>query len=217
VSGLTGSKSVPLVIGAVLLIAVLGGGWFLGVSPKREKAAQLATDLTSAEAELARKRAALAQPQVDVKIRLSDVYRLTKALPDSPQISGVLLDVARYAGRNELDLKSVTPAAPTAGQGYLTYPTAIVVQGRYASVASFLSEVSGLVTVRNKTLDARGRLYSISAVDLGQPGDELEFPIVRATVRLDAFTFVPTIPTTPNISAASNAPGGAVTAAGVTP
>lgn len=216
-SGLKGSKSLPLVIGAVVLVAVLGGGWMLGVAPKRKEATELATDVAAAEQDLARKRAALARPQAEVKIRLSDIYRLTKALPDSPQVPGVLLDVTRSAGRNGLSLKSVTPSAPTAGPGYLTYPITVVVEGRYKGVSSFVRDLGALVDVRNKTLDARGRMYSVSAVDLGQPGDQIEFPIVRATVTLDTYTFAPTTPNAASAPAETGSSDGAVAAAGATP
>ena len=92
-----------------------------------------------------------------------DLYRLTKALPNEIDMSGILLDVNRIAGRNELEFSSIAPSPQVLGTGYLQQPLAVVVQGRFGNVSRFLGDLRSLVSVRGGRLDARGRLYSVVA------------------------------------------------------
>ncbi len=119
----------------------------------------------------------------------SDLYRLTKALPNEAGIAGVLLDVNRIAGHHELDFRSIAPSAPVAGTGYMQQPITVVVQGRFADISHFLGGLRQLVKVRKSRLDARGRLYSVTRVDMGEPDNDKKFPTVKATVTLNAYAF----------------------------
>jgi hypothetical protein len=218
-SGLLRSQKGLLALGGAALIAVVAGGWFLVVSPKREKAVALEASITAANAELQQKRAELAQPRANVRIRISDLFRLAKALPDDPGMPGILLDVNRLATANDLEFRSISPSAPVAGAGFAAHPLTVVVQGRFSAVSSFLADLRKIVRVRKKALDARGRLYSIAEVDLGQPDAGADFPNVSANIVLDAFTFVPAPPPAPAATTSTTAPSsdGTVAAAGATP
>ena len=87
--------------------------WFLLVSPQRSKATDLETQLDGVAGELLQRRPALAQPSASVTVKPSDLYRLTKALPDETDMAGILLDVNRLAGRNELDVQRRSRPPPT--------------------------------------------------------------------------------------------------------
>jgi hypothetical protein len=193
VSRLKENPRAALVAGIGGFVLALAAGWFLVVSPKRDEAASLQQAVASKQVELAAKQAALARPAAKVKIKASDLYRLTKAMPDGTNMSGVLLDVHRLAGRNKLVFHSVTPASPTFGTAGLTVPMTVVVQGRFSSVSRFLGDVRSLVKVRDGRLDARGRTYSVTQVELGAPDDQT-FPIVKATITLNAHSFVAPAP-----------------------
>lgn len=201
-------------IGAVAL--VLAAGWFLLVAPKREEAASLEQSVAAKQVELATKQAELARPSASVKIKASDLYRLTKALPDGTNMSGILLDVHRLAAKNKLLFHSVTPGAAVVDTAGLTQPMIVVVQGRFTSVSRFLGNVRSLVRVRNGRLDARGRTYSVTQVELGAP-DKVTFPVVKASITLNAHSFVAPAPSAvPPTSTTTPSPDGTV-AAGATP
>jgi hypothetical protein len=132
-------------------------------------------------------------------------------------MAGILLDVNRLAGRNELEFSAVTPAADQLGSGYVMHPLSVVVQGRFGDVSRFLGDVRTLVTVRKGRLDSRGRLYSVSQVDVSQPDSDKKFPVVKATVTLNAYAFSAPVPTTPTPSTTPDSSSNGTVAAGATP
>ena len=203
-----------VVAGGLLVVAA---SWFLLISPQRSKAAELDAQISTSRAELSQRRLALAQPSANVKVKPSDLYRLTKALPNDTGMSGILLDVNRLAGRNELEFRSIAPSLPVLGTGYMQQPLAVVVQGRFGNISRFLGDLRLLVSVRKGRLDARGRLYSVSQVDMSEPGEE-KFPIVQAKVTLNAYTFSAPVPapgTDPSTTTDTSSSG--TVAAGATP
>ena len=96
---------------------------------------ELQTQLATSQTELSQRRQALARPSAAVTIKPSDLYRLTKALPNDTSMSGILLDVNRLAGGNDLDFRSITPSSPVLGTGYVQQPLAVIVQGRFSDVS----------------------------------------------------------------------------------
>jgi Pilus assembly protein, PilO len=200
--------------GALALVLVLAAGWFLGVSPQKKKAADLRDQTNAAATELAQKKAALEHPAADVNIRASDGYLLKRALPDAVDMPGTLLDLERLAKRNHLDFSSVRPGALEAGIGYMGHPIDITIQGSFTKVSRFLGQLRGTVKVTNRRVTASGPIYSITKVDLGAPAAPDVFPVVKASVTINAFVFAapvagaaPTTPTTP--SNTSNVAAGA--------
>jgi len=207
-----------LAIGAGALALVTLAGWFLVVSPQRSKASDLQQQVEGARAALAARQAALRTPSTDVHVKAGDTYRLTKALPDVTDMAGVILDVHRLARRNDLDFASIAPAPATVGtSGYTTQPIAVTVQGRFGEISRFLGDLRSLVGVRNGRLDARGRLYSVTQIDIGKPGDKADFPVVLATVTLNTFTFTTPPPVTAAPTPSTSSSSGTIAAAGVTP
>lgn len=178
-------------MGLAALVVVVAGGWFLLVSPQKTKATDLKAETELAQQELATKRAALASPAAAINVRANDSFRLTRALPNTNDMASIILELERLAARHELTFKSLAPGSPMVGIGYLTYPADIIVQGRFAEVSGFLGDLRKIVRVKRKKLDARGRVYSITNVDLGQPESPAEFPVVKAQVTLNSFTFSP--------------------------
>ena len=203
-----------VVAGVALLVAA---SWFLLITPKKSEANDLTEAVAAKQAELTQRQAELAAPSAQVKVKASDLYRLTKALPDSTDMAAVLLDVNRLVAKNKLNFRSVVPGTAIVTQTSAMVPMTLTVQGRFTSVSGFLRDVRTLVRVRNGRLDARCRTYSVTQVDLGQPS-EAEFPIVKATITLNAHSFVqPAPPAAPAPSTPSSSDAGGTVAAGVTP
>lgn len=181
------SKQGIIAAGALGLVVVLGAGWFLGVSPKREDAKSLETQVVAAQSELAQKRADLARPSASIRVRPGDLYRLSKALPDASDQATVLLDIDNLATKNKLSFGSISPQAVVAGANYLKQPFNVTVEGRFKDVSRFLGDVRKLVKVKKGTLDVAGRVYAIDQVTLGEGDDK--FPNVKAVVSLSSFTY----------------------------
>lgn len=208
-------QKVGVAIGGVLLI--VAAGWFLLVSPQRSKVTELDAQIASSQADLAQRRLAAAKPSADVTVKPSDLYRLTKALPSGSDMAGILLDVNRLANRNALEFNSVTPATDTLGSGYVQHPLSVVVQGRFSNVSRFLGDIRSLVGVKKGRLNARGRLYSVSQVDITEPDPGQKFPVVKATVMLNAYEFSAPPPTSPDPTTAADTSSPGTVAAGATP
>jgi len=205
-------------VGAGLLVFL--AAWFLVVAPQRSKANELKANLSAKQDELAKRRLALVKPSASVTVKPSDLYRLTKALPNETDMSGILMDVNRLAERRNLKFTSLTPGTQALGSGFTQQPLAVVVQGRFGSVSAFLGDLRSLVTVRAGRLDARGRLYSVSKVDISAPDSPTTFPVVKASVTLNAYMFsapapTPATPTTTTPEDSSSSSG--TVAAGATP
>ena len=215
--GLLVSRNGRIGLGAAGLALVIAAAWFLLISPQRTKASDLDKDIAAAESDLAQRRVAVATPMARVTVKASDTFRLTKALPNATNMAGVLLDVNRIAARNDLDFSSFIPGQGISGTTYLTQPIGLVVQGRFIDISRFVAQLRTLVRVKKGRLDARGRLYSITQVDLNEPDDDRVFPIVKATVTLNAFTFTAPGTGTVEPSQSTTPSSNGTVAAGVTP
>jgi Tfp pilus assembly protein PilO len=196
--------AVGAALAAGLLVAV--AGWLLLVSPAKSKSSTLQTQIQSTQAEIAARRAAIAsRPKIRVDVHSSDLYRLTKAVPERQDMSGIVLELNRVARTSGVSFDSITPSQMVQAQGYNVHPLAVIVSGRFSEVNGFLHSVRKLVTVRKGKLDARGRLFAIDTVSVNEEPDK-KFPIVQATVTLDAFVY-----------AGGSAPGSTTPSNGTTP
>lgn len=215
------SNRTALALGGAALVLVLLGLWFVVVSPKRSDASRLEGELTAAQAELTQRKSALANPSASVTVRTSDVFRLAKALPEDANMAAVMLDLDRLAARHKLTLEGIQPTAQIPVTGYYAQPVTVTVQGRFDAVSRFLGDLRRLVTVKKGRLVVDGRLYSVTEVRLGKPDGEVQYPVVKAGVLLNAFGVLPGVPAT----ATSETPEGETTtpssdgtsAAGATP
>jgi Tfp pilus assembly protein PilO len=189
VSALVRSKAGVVGLAVALAVVICGGSWFLLVGPKRSKSAELDTRIAQVESDIADRRAQLQRPRASVRVRASDLYRLTKALPDEVDVPGIMLELGRLAGNRGITVTSIAPSAQVPANAYAVQPLAVTLEGRFSNVSGFLGDVRRLVRVRKSTLDVRGRLFSVDDVAFGQPDAPKKFPSVKATVTLDAFLF----------------------------
>ena len=181
---------------------VLGaGGWVLLVKPTRTDAKALSVRIADVETKVAERKAELAKPYARLEVRATDLYRLTRALPDRPDVGGVLLQLERLAKGNKVTLQSIVPGTPIAGTGVNELPIAVEVRGRFGNVSSFLGAVQRLTRVKKGRLDATGRLYVVKTVGLGEDTDR-GFPNVTGQLGVSAYVF--TGPPPPPAAAATD-------------
>jgi hypothetical protein len=217
VKGLLQSKKGIVGAGALGLLCVLAAGWFLAVSPKRQEATDLAVTVTSAQEELARKRAELARPSVSVRVKANDLYRLSKAMPGQVDPAGVILDLDRMAKRHGLTFWSLTPDRPLPTTGALQQPFKVELEGRFTDVSRFLRDLRKLVSVKGGRLVVKGRVYAIDKLLLDEPTSGAKFPIVKASVTVNAFSFAPVAPPADGTTTSTTTTSTGTVAAGATP
>jgi hypothetical protein len=104
---------------AVLLIAALGGAWMLVVSPEREKASSLDTQvaaakaqLSAAEGELSNARAA----ETKYTTAYSSLVSLGKAVPAGDEVPALIFQLSVASQQKNVDFSSIV-ASSTPGAG----------------------------------------------------------------------------------------------------
>jgi Tfp pilus assembly protein PilO len=176
------------VVAGVVVLVYAAAVWFLFVSPMRSDAAAAKVDLAAAETRLAEAQASGITPR-EVAAPVADVFRLAKAMPSSVEQPGLVLEISRLAERTGVTLRSLTPKEPVAGVGGPSLiPVTATVGGSYAEIRRFLTRMRALVTVRDGTIYARGRLLAVQSVSLAESATE-RFPSLDATIELDAYVY----------------------------
>jgi Tfp pilus assembly protein PilO len=164
-----------------LLVGILG--YFVFVSPQKAKADHLSSEIDGAQAALI---AAHQKPSKPVSPHAVDLFRLTKAMPDSNDVPGLLIDLSRLAHASKVSLQSVKPGTQVPlTLDYAALPIDIVVNGTFTSISDFLQRLRSQVTVHRGKISASGRLLIAKNVQLA-PGDGKS---LQATLSLDAFVY----------------------------
>ena len=190
----------PALIGLIVLGFVLAGvgGYFMLIGPQKSKAASLDKQIADTNQAIDSARALTLQAKTDAKIRVADLFRLTKAMPDQTDMSDILLELSQVAQDSGITFEQITPATTAVAlDGYEAIPITVEFQGNFYELSDFLYRLRNLVDVRHGALDASGRLFAVDTVDFAQAPPPPGFPEIRAHLVIDAFVFgtgtVPTI------------------------
>ncbi len=210
---------IALIAAGFLLAAA--GGYFLLIQPQHSKAADLDRQIADTNSAIDAARALTLEAKKGAQIRVADLYRLTKAMPDQADMAGILLQLNQVAEDSGITFEQITPATTaTPISGYLAIPITVEFQGNFYDLSDFLYRLRNLVDVRHGTLDATGRLFAIDEVDFAEAPPPPGFPEIRAHLVIDAFVYgTGTAPTVAPATGATGAGGttGATGATGATP
>jgi hypothetical protein len=193
------AAQIAIAVAAILLIAVLG--WFGLVHPKNSKASKLGQEIDATNAKLVQAQAALNAAKHQKPIRVANLFRLVKAMPDSPDMSGILLQLNQVAHDTGITFESIKPGAGLPMTGYTVVPITLNFAGNFYDLSDFLLRLRNLVAVRHGELDATGRLFAVDQLGFG-PAKE-GFPMIEAQLTVSAFVYgvgtaaTPAAPTAP--------------------
>jgi hypothetical protein len=182
----------PVVIGLIVLGLVLAGlgGWFLVIGPQRSRAADLDKQIADTRQAIDAARALTVQAKRGAKIRVADLFRLTKAMPDQTDMAGIVLELNQVAEDSGITFEQITPATTAVAlSGYAAIPITVEFQGNFYDLADFLYRLRNLVDVRHGALDATGRLFAIDQIEFAEAPPPPGFPEIRAHLVIDAFVF----------------------------
>jgi Tfp pilus assembly protein PilO len=169
------------------LLVVLIGGYVSVIKPQRDKAADLATQIEDAEAQLQAAQAPkVTNPDLE-PIRIAELFQLSRAMPDKPDLPDVLLQLSQMANETGITFKSITPSDPIVEGSYEKVPIELVFQGHFYDLSDFLYRLRNLVGVHDEELDAVGRLFSIESISFAEGEDS--FPQVEANLEVAAYVF----------------------------
>ena len=179
--------------GAVIAGVVVGlivyalAGYFLLISPQKGKAADLKRQAETAQQQIDQYRTLAAQAQANPPIRVAELFRLTKAMPDSVDMAGVILELSRVARESGIEFDSITPQGAAPVSGYSTVPLSVEFDGNFYQLSDFLFRVRNLVRVDAGRLDAQGRLFVVDSISFGE--STRSFPEIKASLTVHAFVY----------------------------
>ncbi len=192
-------QSVVIALIAVGFVLAAAAGYFLVIGPQRSKAADLDKQIVDTNSAIDAARALTLQAKTGAQIRIADVFRLTKAMPDQTDMAGILLELNQVAQASGITFEQITPSATAVPlSGYVAIPITVEFQGTFYELADFLYRLRNLVDVRHGALDATGRLFTIDTISFAEAPPPPGFPQIQAQLTIDAFVFgtgsVPTVP-----------------------
>jgi type II secretory pathway pseudopilin PulG len=203
----------PVLIALIVLGFVVAGlgGWFMLIGPQRSQAKELDTQIADTNNAISAARALTLEAKKGAQIRVADLFRLTKAMPDQTDMPGILLELNQVAEDSGITFEQIAPSTTaTPISGYLAIPITVEFQGNFYDLSDFLYRLRNLVDVRRGALDATGRLFAIDTIDFAEAPPPAGFPQIQAHHVIDAFVFgtgtAPTVPG-PSTSGATGATG----------
>jgi hypothetical protein len=179
------------VVVALVALVFLAAGMFLLVMPQRDKAKSLSKEIASTQQQIVQARA-LAEQKPAQPIRVADLFKLVKAMPDRLDMPGILLQLNQTASDSGIEFDSISPSPATPGTGYQVVPIALEFNGNFYDLNDFLFRLRNLVSVRGGKLGATGRLFSVASIDFaeGQSG----FPNIHALLHVNAYVYGTGVP-----------------------
>ena len=187
------SQTNKLLLAVVAGVVALAAFWFLALTPQREQAAQLDTDIAAKQTQLDQSKAQIAtyeKAKGDYKANYTTMVRLGKAVPADDDVRSLLVQINDAAARSKVDFRainigagsSVDPSAagattpgtlaaapgtvPVGSAGFSAMPFSFGFDGSYFRLSDFFNRLEDFVTVTNKDVDVTGRLLLLGSISL---------------------------------------------------
>ena len=202
---MTGRDRIVLI--AIVVIAVIAGGWVLIVSPKRDEAKKVEAKVTAAQSELSSAESSLASArsaQAQYASSYAAVVNMGKAVPASQEVASLVYQLEEASNARNVEFNSIisggggssgssatstTPTPATATAGFTQMPFTFVFNGGFFDLEHLFRQLTAFTTHRGpKGLEVSGRLLTIQSVKLapesGTPG---KAPKLSGTVSATAY------------------------------
>ena len=226
------SAQIRLLLGIAVTVGVLAALWLLAVAPERERAADLATQVATAEQarDAALNRAVTAEAARGRYGRdYATVARLGKAVPANTDVPSLVFQLESAARRAKVDFRAVTVldtqktapkadgTATAASGGIEPAPFSFKFEGNYFGLQKLLAQVDRFSRVKGTQVSVNGRLLTIDGVSLN--ASRAGLPEIQGLITARAY--VADLPAAlPAAGTAAGAPAGTpttTTASQVTP
>jgi len=171
-----------IVIIAVAVLAMLGAGWMLVVSPERKQASKLAGEVSAAQAQLSTAEGQLSNAraaQSQYSAAYASVVSLGKAVPPAPEVPSLIFQLAHATNQTQVDFNSITTGAgatsstaaaaakAAAPAAFVPMPFTFVFNGGFFELEHLFGNLTAFTTVsRTGTLNVSGRLLTVQSVKL---------------------------------------------------
>jgi hypothetical protein len=178
------------VVMVLATLGVLAAVWLLAVAPKREQAAKLGTEVSTAQAQLASAESQLTSAsaaQAKYQDAYASIVRLGKAVPASQEVPSLIYQLSQATKEKNVEFASITAsvsgagagsgssssssasAASTAGAGVTQMPFTFVFNGSFDSLYNLFQQLDAFTTLHTTSgeLNVSGRLLTIQSIKLG--------------------------------------------------
>jgi len=165
-------------------------GHTLAVAPLGAQATKVQSQIDSQQTQIFQRRAELRKENVAPTIESADVFKLSRAMPDTEDMPGIILalgEVARDAGIKFNLIEPVVGASITVTGAYTPVRIHLLFDGDFYGLSDFLYRIRSLVAVRNGTLQADGRLFNVDSVSFNVSTDK--FPQISAELYVDTYVY----------------------------
>lgn len=185
-----------LVLMGLVTLGLLAAGWLLVVSPERNKAAQLESQVSGAKSQLTTAQGQLAEAQGDeaqYSTAYASIVRLGQAVPADQQVPSLVYELDQASNGKKVEFNSITstaagassssaPAAGAAGAataaastGFTQMPFTFIFEGTFVDLYHLLNQVQGFtVQTGSGTVRVSGRLLTIQGANLELPSTGAE-------------------------------------------
>jgi hypothetical protein len=170
-----------MVIIAVATLAILGAVWLLAVSPKREQAAKLEAQVSSASAALASAEGQVASArsaQTRYQAAYASVVSLGKAVPASQEVPALIYQLDQASNQKQVEFASITSgggssssssaaaASAAASAGFTAMGFTFVFNGTYQDLYHLFQQLNNYTVQTSSGVQVSGRLLTIQGVKL---------------------------------------------------
>ena len=181
-------KQIPIwpVIGlGVVIIAAVA--YMVVIRPKRAEAGRLDEQIAEMQMKVTSARLASRPQQQATTIKVADVFEVSKAMPDTDDMPGIILDLNSVAEATGIKFMSIQPSAPTPKTGYAAIQITLTFEGNYFDLTDFLFRLRNLVTVRDSRLSSSGRLFTLDSLSMKE--GKFGFPSINAGLTVSAYVY----------------------------
>jgi len=181
-------KQIPIwpVIGlAIVIVAAIA--FMVVIRPKRAEAGRLDEQIAEMQMKVSAAQLASRPQQQASAIKVADVFEVTKAMPDTDDMPGIILDLNSVAEATGIKFVSIQPSAATPKTGYTAIGITLTFEGNYFDLTDFLFRLRNLVTVRDGRLSSSGRLFTLDTLSMKE--SETGFPNISANLVVSAYVF----------------------------
>jgi peptidoglycan DL-endopeptidase CwlO len=201
-----------LVLIGVIAVAMLAAVWLMLVSPERNKAGKLSSEVSTASAQLASAQGAAASAhaaQQRYSAAYSSVVNLGKAVPASEEVPSLMYQIAQATNAKHVQFTSITAgggvgsgssssssssssastaSAAAASAGFTQMPFTFVFGGSFNDLYHLFRQLNA-ATVRTSSggLQVSGRLLTLQAVKLEPAGTEGSSRQLTGTITATAY------------------------------
>jgi hypothetical protein len=191
------TRSPKTLIPAVLAVAAVAAFYMLLLSPKRDEAAKLDTDIAAKQSALDQSRAqavAYEKARANYKVNYTTLTRLGKAVPADDDVRSLLVQINDAADRSKVDFHAINIGAPGQAEkgeqsselapppgtvpvgsaGFSAMPFSFGFEGSFFRLSDFFDRLEDFVSVKNEDIDVSGRLLLLGSIAVTTDTDDLK-------------------------------------------